>query len=105
MTANFSYGANSEYTLSSDIVLVKKNQKITNAVASNDKNKFPNIKQQIKTDFGLTTDPEIGTYVDNTHSYTISFDGKELLTYDQTVGTGGKLGGRDVNFNYNCKSS
>ena len=93
LTANFSYGANSEYTLSSDIVLVKKNQKITNAVASNDKTNFPNIKQQIKTDFGLTTDPEIGTYADATHSYTISFDGKELLTYDQTVSTGGKLGG------------
>lgn len=93
LTANFSYGANSEYTLSSDIVLVKKNQKITNAVASNDKTNFPNIKQQIKTDFGLTTDPEIGTYADATHSYTISFDGKELLTYDQTVSTGDKLGG------------
>ena len=93
LTANFSYGANSEYTLSSDIVLVKKNQKITNAVASNDRTKFQNIKQQIKTDFGLTTDPEIGTYVDNTHSYTISFGGKELLTYDQTVSTGDKLGG------------
>lgn len=93
LTANFSYGAKNEYTLSSDIVLVKKNQKITNAVASNDKTKFPNIKQQIKTDFGLATDPEIGTYVDNTHSYTISFGGKELLTYDQTVSTGDKLGG------------
>ena len=93
LTANFSYGANSEYTLSSDIVLVKKNQKITNAVASNDKTNFPNIKQQIKTDFGLTTDPEIGSYSDATHSYTISFDGKELLTYDQTVSTGDKLGG------------
>lgn len=93
LTANFSYGAKNEYTLSSDIVLVKKNQKITNAVASNDKTKFPNIKQQIKTDFGLATDPEIGSYVDNTHSYTISFGGKELLTYDQTVSTGDKLGG------------
>ncbi len=93
LTANFSYGANSEYTLSSDIVLVKKNQKITNAMASNDKTKFPNIKQQIKTDFGLTKDPEIGTYVDATNSYKISFDGKEILTYDQTVSTGDKLGG------------
>lgn len=93
LTANFSYGAKNEYTLSSDIVLVKKNQKITNAVASNDKTKFPNIKQQIKTDFGLTKDPEIGTYVDATNSYKISFDGKEILTYDQTVSTGDKLGG------------
>ncbi|AID45212.1 Hypothetical protein SFBmNL_01308 [Candidatus Arthromitus sp. SFB-mouse-NL] len=93
LTANFSYGAKDEYTLSSDIVLVKKNQKITNAVASNDKTKFPNIKQQIKTDFGLATDPEIGTYVDATNSYKISFDGKEILTYDQTVSTGDKLGG------------
>lgn len=93
LTANFSYGAKNEYTLSSDIVLVKKNQKITNAVASNDKTKFPNIKQQIKTDFGLTKDPEIETYVDATNSYKISFDGKEILTYDQTVSTGDKLGG------------
>lgn len=85
LEVTFKYGKGGEYTLTSQILLLKKNEKITNAVATNDTNNYSSIKDTLKTDFGVTKDPEIGTYVAGTSTYSIVVDGQTLLTYNQTV--------------------
>lgn len=84
LEVNFKYGKGEEYTLTSQIVLLKKNEKITNAVATNTKDSSA-FTTQFKTDFGV--DATLGSHDKvGTEKYDLTAGGKTLLSYEQTVG-------------------
>lgn len=87
------YGAGNEYTLTSEILLVKDTPVITNAFASNDKANFANnLNSQLNADFNVTN-ADAGTFTDGKNKYNVTAGGKTLFTYSQTVATGGHVGG------------
>ncbi len=84
LEVTFKYGKGGEYTLTSQIVLLKKNEKITNAVATNTKDSSA-FTTQFKTDFGV--DATLGSHDKvGTEKYDLTAGGKTLLSYEQTVG-------------------
>lgn len=84
LEVNFKYGKGGEYTLTSQIVLLKKNEKITNAVATNTKDSSA-FTTQFKADFGV--DATLGSHDKvGTEKYDLTAGGKTLLSYEQTVG-------------------
>lgn len=88
------YGVGNEYTLTSEILLVKQEKPvITNAFASNDKANFANnLNTQLNTDFNVTN-ADAGSFVAGTNEYNVMAGGKTLFTYSQTVATGVYVGG------------
>lgn len=94
------YGVGNEYTLTSEILLVKQEKPvITNAFVTNSTADLAKLATTVDADFGVNG-ASTGSFVGGKNQYDVTAGGKTILTYEQTIinETGGtpKVGGAQI---------